>query len=224
LNKRGAVYYAAPDDRENLRRGVYLVALRGISPKDHPRNRQRALDQVLTQLDQGDFPDQCFSNGLGVKDLIFISPLSSNFSNSKDDAMSQSDTPSLSLEEQEIIIAANELIELARLKVELAKSFRSAQQYKDLVLKIVAPDSGHLSESECQIVMDKAFAKTIKTLAESRVKVTQWHETASGRQNLILNEITFMDEEISHTLNLSKTIEEKESVDLATPEEAKHEA
>jgi len=220
LNKRGAVYYAAPDDRENLRRGVYLVALRGISAKDHPRNRQRALDQVLTQLDQGDFPDQCFSNGLGVKDLIFIFPLSSNFSNfsnSKDDAMSQSDIPSLSLEEQEIIIAANELIELARLKVELAKSFRSAQQYKDLVLKIVAPDSGHLSESECQIVMDKAFPKTIRTLAESRVKVTQWHETASGRQNLILNEITFMDEEISHALSLSKTI------DSVTPEEAKDE-
>lgn len=227
MNKRGAVYYAAPDDRENLRRGVYLVALRGISPKDHPRNRQRALDQVLTQLDQGDFPDQCFSNGLGVKDLIFISPLSSNFSNfsnSKDDAMSQSDIPSLSLEEQEIIIAANELIELARLKVELAKSFRSAQQYKDLVLKIVAPDSGHLSESECQVVMDKAFPKTIRTLAESRVKVTQWHETASGRQNLILNEITFMDEEISHALSLSKTIEEKGSADSVTSEEAKDEA
>ena len=208
MNKRSAVYYAAPDDREHLRRGVYLVALRGISAKDDSRNRQRALDQVLNRLDRGDFPDQCFSNGLGVKDLILITPRSSNFSHSKDDPMSLSDSPSLSLEEQEIIIAANELIELARLKVELAKSFRSVQQYKDLVLKIVDPQGSHLSESECQIVSDKAFAKTIKTLAESRVKVTQWHENSSGRNALILNEITFMEEEMTHRLGEDPAVPE----------------
>ena len=69
------------------------------------------------------------------------------------------------------------------------------------VLKIVAPDGEHLTEEECQIVLDKAFAKTIKTLAESRVKVTQCLETASSRQGLILNELTFMDEEIAQGLN-----------------------
>lgn len=191
MNKRGGVYYAAPDDRENLGRGAYLIALRGIAPKDHDRNRERCLDQILAQLDQGQFPEQAFSNGLGVKDLIFIPP---------ENTMSPSENP-LSLEEQDIVIAANELIELARLKVELAKAFRAAQQYKTVVLKIVAPDGGHLTEEECQIVLDKAFAKTIKTLAESRVKVTQCLETASSRQGLILNELTFMDEEIAQGLN-----------------------
>jgi hypothetical protein len=191
LNKRGGVYYAAPDDRENLDRGAYLIALRGIAPKDNDRNRQRCLDQILAQLDQGAFPEQSFSNGLGVKDLIFIPP---------ENTMSPSENP-LSLEEQDIVIAANELIELARLKVDLAKAFRAAQQYKTVVLKIVAPDGGHLTEEECQIVLDKAFAKTIKTLAESRVKVTQCLETASSRQGLILNELTFMDEEIVQVVN-----------------------
>lgn len=191
MNKRGGVYYAAPDDRENLDRGAYLIALRGIAPKDNDRNRQRCLDQILAQLDQGAFPEQSFSNGLGVKDLIFIPP---------ENTMSPSENP-LSLEEQDIVIAANELIELARLKVDLAKAFRAAQQYKTVVLKIVAPDGGHLTEEECQIVLDKAFAKTIKTLAESRVKVTQCLETASSRQGLILNELTFMDEEIVQVVN-----------------------
>lgn len=183
-------YYAAPDDREDLSRGVYLIALRGITPKDNDRNRQRCLDHILDQLDQGAFPEQSFSNGLGVKDLIFIPP---------DNTMSPSETP-LSLEEQDIVIAANELIELARLKVELAKAFRAAQHYKAVVLKIVSPDSGHLTEEECQLVLDKTFAKTIKTLAESRVKVNQCLETASTRQKLILNELTFMDEEIAQIL------------------------
>ncbi len=191
MNKRGGVYYAAPDDRDNLSRGVYLIALRGTAPKDNDRNRQRCLDQILAQLDQGAFPEQSFSNGLGVKDLIFIPP---------ENTMSPSENLP-SLEEQDIVIAANELIELARLKVELAKAFRAAQQYKAVVLKIVAPDGGHLTEEECQIVLDKAFAKTIKTLAESRVKVTQCLETGSSRQGLILNELTFMDEEIAQILN-----------------------
>ena len=199
MNKRGGVshlkrcantYYAAPEDRENLRRGVYLIALRGIAPKDNDRNRQRCLDHILAQLDQGVFPEQSFSNGLGVQDLIFIPP---------DTTMSPSETP-VSLEEQDIVIAANELIELARLKVDLAKAFRAAQHYKAVVLKIVAPDGGHLTEEECQIVLDKSFAKTIKTLAESRVKVTQCLETATARQGLILNELTFMDEEIAQVL------------------------
>ncbi|MFZ9738939.1 MAG: hypothetical protein ACO3EZ_13105 [Prochlorotrichaceae cyanobacterium] len=192
MKKRGGVYYAAPDDRENLSCGAFLIALRGLSPKDNDRNRQRALDQILAQLDQGDFPEQSFSNGLGVKDLIFIPP---------DITMSPSETTPLALEEQDIVIAANELIELARLKVDLAKAFQTAQHYKAVVLKVVSPDSGHLTEEECQIVLDKAFAKTIKALAESRVKVTQCLENSAARRSLILNELTFMDEEIAHILN-----------------------
>jgi hypothetical protein len=197
LKRRSGVYYAAPDDWENLGQGVYLVALRGLSSQDSPRNRQRVLDYILDQLDHGHFPEQSFSNGLGVKDLLYISPY--------DSTMPPSDSPSLSLEEQDIVIAANELIELARLKVDLAKAFRAAQQYKAVVLKIVAPDSSHLTEEECQLVLDKAFAKTIKTLAESRVKLNQSLEAAAPRQGLILNELTFMEGEIAHLLEAEKS-------------------
>ena len=198
MSKRSTSYYAAPDDRNHLSRGVYLIALRGHPAKDSDRNRERALDQILAQLDQGKVPEKAFGSGLGIKDLIFIPPTNM--------VMNSSET---SLEEQEIILAANELIELARLKVDLAKAFRSVQQYKPLVLKIIAPDGGHLTEEECQMVTDKAFAKGIKGLAESRVKVNQCLAQSSDRQTLILNEITFMDEEIAQTLQQEKPKLEK---------------
>lgn len=205
MSKKGTAYYAIPDDRDDLSRGAYLMALRGVSMRDHPSYRQQILDLVLEQLDQGlwaDCAERMFMNGLGVHDLIFIPyptypifpvPMSSSES-----------TPSLS-EDQAIIEAANALIELAKLRVDLARAFRSAQSYRDVILKIVAEDGEHLSEEECQTVLDKNFAKTLKTLAESRCKVSQWHANSAGQCQLILNELTFMDEEISATLALEQS-------------------
>jgi len=179
--------YAAPDDRENLRQGVYLVRIPGSSTKDTLRNRQQALDLLMEQVDL----DRCFPNGLGAADLIFIPPHPL-----QETAMTIPPSP----EEQDIILAATDIIELAKLKVDLAKAFLAAQDYKDLVLKVVAPDSGHLSAAECEAVADKNFAKTLKGLAESKVKVSHWYETSTGRHQLIINELTFMGEEIAATL------------------------
>lgn len=189
MSKRGAVY-AAPDDRENLAQGAFLVRIAGSSQRDTPRNRQQALEQLLDTLDL----DRCFTNGLGASDLLYI-PL---------------DCPSLEIpmsaapEEHDIILAAAEIIELARLKVDLAKAFVAAQEYKDLVVKVVAPDSGHLTAAECEQVADKNFAKSLKGLAEAKVKVTQWYENATGRHTLILNELTFMEAEIAETLAIAE--------------------
>lgn len=185
MSKRGAVY-AAPDDRENLTQGAFLVRISGSSQRDTPRNRQQALEQLLDSIDL----DRCFANGLGASDLIFI-PLH----------CSPAEIPmSAAPEEHDIILAAAEIIELAKLKVDLAKAFLAAQDYKDLVIKVVAPDSGHLTATECEQVADKSFAKTLKGLAEAKVKVTQWYENSTGRHELILNELTFMESEIADTL------------------------
>lgn len=206
MSKRGAVY-AAPDDRENLAQGAFLVRIAGSSQRDTPRNRQQALEQLLDTLDL----DRCFTNGLGASDLLYI-PL---------------DCPSLEIpmsatpEEHDIILAAAEIIELARLKVDLAKAFVAAQEYKDLVVKVVAPDSGHLTAAECEQVADKNFAKSLKGLAEAKVKVTQWYENATGRHTLILNELTFMESEIAETLAIAEPDKPSKSskAQNATPED-----
>jgi hypothetical protein len=197
LSKRSAVY-AAPEDRDNLTQGAYLIALRGVSARDTPRNRQRVLDHILDQLDRGLPPfeaDSCFPNGLSERDLIYI-PQPEDF------PMSHANSETLTLEQQDIVIAANEIIELAKLKVDLASAYRAAQQYKALVTKIVAVDGGHLTDEECQIVGDKGFVKSIKGIAEAKVKVSQWYQNASGKHELILNELNFLQEEIAEGLAL----------------------
>jgi len=203
--QRGAVY-AAPDDRENLGQGFYVVRVAGSSPRDTLRNRQRALDLLMQALERGRLCplgeiDRCFPHGLGADDLIFIPPY---FTPLAPEELLTMDTP---LEEHEILLAATEIIELAKLKVDLARSFLAAQEYRDLVIKVVDPQGGHLTAAECQTVTDKGFAKAIKGLAEAKVKVTQWYDNSTGRHQLILNELAFMGEEIAATLALGESPE-----------------
>lgn len=211
MSLRGPTY-AAPIDRESLDRGVFLVVLPGGSAKNTPRNRQRIFDYLMEQFEDGappfDEPD-CFSNGLSEQDLIFIDP-------HPDRAMSKTAAPVPEASEQaDIVLAATEVLELAKLKVALAQAYRDAQQYKDLIFKVVDTDAGHLSEEECEIVSHKAFAKAIKALAEARVKVSQWAETASGNHALIINELSFMDEEIVTALAKAKAKSAKADRDAA---------
>jgi hypothetical protein len=200
LSLRGPTY-AAPIDRESLDRGVFLVVLPGGSAKNTPRNRQRIFDYLMEQFEEGappfDEPD-CFINGLSEQDLIFIDPHPYR-------SMSKTAPAPETSEQADIVLAATELLELAKLKVALANAYRDAQQYKDLIFKVVDTEAGHLSEEECEVVSQKAFAKTIKALAEARVKVSQWAETASGNHELIINELSFMDEEIVTALSKAKT-------------------
>lgn len=216
MSKRNVIY-AAPEDREDLSKGVYLIALKGASTKNTPANRQRVLDHVMEQLDQGIPPfdrDSCFPNGLSEKDLIYIAQ-------HKETTMSNPSPENLNVEQQDIIIAANEIIELAKLKVDLTKAYRTAQQYKALITKIVAVDGGHLSEEECQIIADKNFVKSIKGLAEAKVKVTEWYQNTSGKHELILNELSFVEEEVAEGLaesngkvqtSQTKAIDDKQNV------------
>ena len=55
----------------------------------------------------------------------------------------------------------------------------------------------------------ESFAKSIKSLAEARVKVNNWSENSSGNHELILNELSFMDEEIVTALSAAKSKGEK---------------
>ncbi|NEP01948.1 MAG: hypothetical protein F6K58_25490 [Symploca sp. SIO2E9] len=195
MSKRRAAY-AAPEDKDDFSKGAYLIVLDNSLAKDTPFNRERAFEELLDKLDEGNPPFDsrfCFSNGLSEEDLIFISK-------KKDVTMNKNNQDNQVTEQEDIIVAANEVIELAALKVELAKAYRSAQQYKDLVSKIVALDGGHLSEEECKIASEKVFIKTIKALAEARVKVDKWYQTSSGLHELILNELTFATEEITKAI------------------------
>jgi hypothetical protein len=200
LTKRGPVY-AAPTDRENLNRGVFLTIVLGASIKDSPRHRQRAFEAFMTQFEEGVPPfnaDDCFCNGLSEHDLIYIPQFSSHSDISHSDLATMRDSNSATHqtpEQHDIIVAASELIELAKLKVDLSKAYLDAQQYKDLVFKVVSVEAGHLTEEECQLVSQKNFAKSIKALAEARMKVSQWYEASSGKHELILNELSFMDDE-----------------------------
>ncbi len=193
--------YAAPFDREALDRGAFLVMLRGATAKNSPRNRQRVFDQLMEQFEEGapPFDDQeCFLNGLSEQDLIYIpSP--------KEVEMSKQQPTPESPEQADILLAATEVLELAKLKVSLANAYRDAQQYKELVLKVIDTEGSHLSEEECEAVSQKSFAKSIKGLAEARVKVNNWAENSSGNHDLILNELSFMDEEIVTALSAAKS-------------------
>jgi hypothetical protein len=193
--------YAAPFDRDNLDRGAFLVTLRGVPAKNSPRNRQRVFDQLMEQFEEGaaPFDDQnCFLHGLSEQDLIYI-PFPT------EDEMSKQQPSPESPEQADILLAATELLELAKLKVALASAYREAQQYKELVFKVIDTEGGHLSEEECEIVTQKNFAKNIRALAEARVKVSHWAENSSGNHELILNELSFMDEEIVTALSSAKS-------------------
>ncbi len=256
LNKRGPTY-AAPSNRDHLKDGVFLVALRGAPDRDTPRHRQQVFDHLMEQFEQGLPPfdgEDCFLNGLSEQDLIYIPPSSATamsksstkgsdtkssdakssepksadtqsadtqstnakFTDSKSAEQAEaegtvtrtSDRPPSSAdaasEAEAVILAANEILDLAKLRVALASAFREAQQYKDLVFKIVNDNAGHLSEEECEIVSQKNFAKSIRGLAEARVKITQWYENSSGNHELILNELSFMNEEIAETLAIAE--------------------
>ncbi|MGB7443988.1 MAG: hypothetical protein WA919_23230 [Coleofasciculaceae cyanobacterium] len=196
MRKRRAVY-AAPEDRDDFTKGAYLVILDDSTAKDLPLNRERAFEKLFNQIDEGKPPfDCCFPNGIGEYDLIFIPKgegLKTMTKNNQDEQLVQPET-------EDIIQAASEVIELAGLKVDLAKAYRTAQQYKDLVAKIVAADGGHLSEEECKTASDKGFAKTIKALAEAKVKVSQWYKQSAGKHELILNELNFTTEEITKAI------------------------
>ncbi|NJN32321.1 MAG: hypothetical protein HC824_19260, partial [Synechococcales cyanobacterium RM1_1_8] len=170
----------------------------------------------------------CFSNGLSEQDLIYIpSPpeleMSKNVEMGKQPAASKSTKQAAPAEPQaaspiadsqakqqaeqqaDILLAATEILELAKLKVALAQAYRDAQQYKELVFKVIDTEGGHLSEEECEVVSHKNFAKTIKGLAEARVKVSSWAETSSGNHGLILNELSFVEEEIVTALATAKS-------------------
>lgn len=196
MRKRRAVY-AAPEDRDDFTKGAYLVILDDSTAKDLPLNRERAFEKLFDQIDQGKPPfDCCFPNGIGEYDLIFIPKgegLKTMTKNNQDNQLVQQEI-------EDIIQAASEVIELAGLKVDLAKAYRAAQQYKDLVAKIVAADGGHLSEEECKTASEKSFAKTIKALADAKVKVSQWYQNSSGKHELILNELNFTTEEITKAI------------------------
>lgn len=210
MSKQRAAY-AAPEDKDDFNKGAYLIVLDNSLTKDTPVNREHAFEKLLDKLDEGKPPFDsrfCFSNGLSEEDLIFIPQ-------KKETTMNKNNQDNQVTEQEDIIVAANEVIELAALKVELAKAYRSAQQYKDLVSKIVALDGGHLSEEECKIASEKVFIKTIKALAEARVKVDKWYQTSSGLHELILNELTFATEEITkaiaETNGKSEVTEDKET-------------
>lgn len=193
--------YAAPFDREDLDRGAFLVMLRGATAKNSPRNRKRVFDQLMEQFEEGapPFDDQnCFLNGLSEQDLIYI-PSPTEVEMSKQQPAPESP------EQADILLAATEVLELAKLKVSLANAYREAQQYKELVLKVIDTEGSHLSEEECEVVSQKNFAKSIKGLAEARVKVSSWAENSSGNHELILNELSFMDEEIVTALSAAKS-------------------
>ena len=119
--------YAAPFDREDLDQGAFLVMLRGAAAKNNPRNRQRVFDQLMEQFEEGapPFDDQdCFLNGLSEQDLIYIpSP--------KEVEMSKQQPTPESPEQADILLAATEVLELAKLKVSLANAYRDAQQYNE---------------------------------------------------------------------------------------------
>jgi hypothetical protein len=246
--KKPCPTYAAPVDREDLDRGVFLVALRGALDKDSSRNRQRAFDQVMEQFEEGLPPfdsDHCFDNGLSEHDLIYI-PSSTDFIMSKTKAQRSEDTlsavttapeaaskiapeaiasevsPSKSAqttpEQDDIILAASEILELAKLKVSLTYAYRDAREYKDLLFKVVDIDGGPLNDAECEVIGHKNFAKSIKGLAEAKVKVSQWYENASGNHELILNELAFMEEELASALetaeNNGKAVKAKETAEV----------
>ncbi|NJM57467.1 MAG: hypothetical protein HC857_08560 [Synechococcales cyanobacterium RU_4_20] len=100
----------------------------------------------------------------------------------------------------DIILAASEILELAKLKVSLTYAYRDAREYKDLVFKIVDIEGGPLNDAECELIAHKNFAKSIKGLAEAKVKVSQWYENSSANHDLILNELAFVNEEIASIL------------------------
>ncbi len=134
---------------------------------------------------------------MSEQDLIYIpSP--------KEVEMSKKQPAPESPEQADILLAAAEVLELAKLKVSLANAYREAQQYKELVLKVIDTEGSHLSEEECEIVSQKSFSKSIKGLAEARVKVNNWSENSSGNHDLILNELSFLDEEIVTALSAAK--------------------
>lgn len=195
LYKRPLVY-AAPEDREQLSKGVFLIVLPHLSPRNTAVNRQRAFEFLLEQLEQGNPPfdsPTCFASGLSEDDLIFITELES-----RDMAKKRDDL--LDLEHHDIILAANEILELAGLKVDLAIAHQYAQQYRDLVTKVIAVNGGALTEEECQIISDKTFVKAIRGLAEAKVRVALWYENAKGQHELILNELDITSEEFTRAL------------------------
>lgn len=215
--KKPGPTYAAPINREDLTQGVFLVSLRGASDKDNARNRQRAFDHVMEQFEEGLAPfdgTHCFDNGLSEDDLMYV-PSSPELIMSKAKTAPADDTTTP--EQDDIILAASEILELAKLKVSLANAYRDARQYKELVFKVVDAEGGHLSDDECAIVADKSFAKSIKGLADAKVKVSMWYENSSGNHELILNELAFMDEEIVTALETAekngKASKKKEAVE-----------
>lgn len=194
--RKQQLVYVALDDPEVPHQGAYLIAI-AAATGDSPASREQAklelekrFEEELPPFDRYPF---AFPNGLSVEQSIIHIPeeLIVARKTGTPEAFSvdlEGIAPEKRADIEAILNGAAEVIAKARLAHALAKAHQSALPYADL-LRLIFDESKqqHLTEEQCALIDDKAFAKAIKDLAEAKAEMARFNLTATGNWQLILD-------------------------------------
>ncbi|MDL5052589.1 hypothetical protein QQ056_03300 [Oscillatoria laete-virens NRMC-F 0139] len=213
--RKQQLVYVALDDPEVPSQGAYLVAI-AFGGEDSPASREQAkfelerrFEEELPPFDRYPF---AFPNGLSVEQNLIHIPedfIVARKTGTSDAAIDLEGIPAEKRTEIEAILnGAAEAIAKARLATALAKAHQAALPYADL-LRLIFDPSGqqYLTEEQCALIEDKAFAKAIKELAEAKAEMTRFDLTATGDWQLILDCI--LSEEVAQELTVNLPAEKR---------------
>ncbi|XGB42521.1 MAG: hypothetical protein LVS60_01195 [Nodosilinea sp. LVE1205-7] len=137
-----------------------------VPGKDSPKTREKAMDQLMTMLDQGKLPTT-LADGFSAQQLVEV----------------QAPPPSVATEQQEdaVVQAIQILHQLASLKVKVQDSRDEALQVRALVDLLFSDEP----ISETQLAQLKDGFKVLKSFAQSNLRFREARDQAEAARQVL---------------------------------------
>lgn len=168
---------------------------------DTPRNRARALAIAHQMWQRGEIEADKFPDGLSEQNIVYVPPDSSYGQLSQAPATPEKVPP--------IVQAAQEIIELTKLQLEVQQIAEEAEAYLPII-QAVLQRTRPLTAKEKELVQDKRFAKTLEKLATTIAKQENYRQKCLKQGQLIVNAIAWqLDKGVKTPTRTSKTSRSK---------------
>lgn len=137
-----------------------------VPGKDSPKARDRAMDQLMTKLDEGELPT-ALVDGFSADQLVEVQP--------------PAPSPTAQHQEEEVVQAIQVLNQLATLKVKVQESRDEALKVRALVDLLFSDDP----ITEEQLGELKDGFKVLKTFAQSNLRFREARSQAESARQVL---------------------------------------